>query len=350
MTPEQKLIFDQIPPEEAISRRRSEASRRKQPPNQEIYRVYRLEPLIEKVLEADWRKWEKGTLERRKKQQEIFQAIWGKDVEVPAYLSPSTIAYCLKWVGYEALGYQPTPPTTEGRLVMLMGSAGHWSLLRTIGQQIPGRQETSFTIDEADLSGRIDCLLRNPKTGEYQILELKFVGDYPFRQIKREGLPEHLRSTKNIYQPSAEYRNQVLLYMWAKRKEGLSVACANIIYINRDTGKTKEALVVWNAQAEYDAEQLVVKIKQAKEAIDKKELPEPTVESPYVCGKFCPHRTHCEHGQKFAAVQIRRQQKRRPKWVAKQAKEQAEARRAEMEKLGVVQARFGGWDELLKGN
>lgn len=322
------------------------AERKEQPPNQEVYGVYRLGSLIEKVLQVDWRHWQEGSKQRRAKQQEILGAIWGEGVKVPEYLSPSTIAYCLRWVGYEALGYQPAPPTTEARLVMLMGSAGHWSLLRIIGQQISGRQETSFTIDEADLSGRIDCLLKNPKTEEYQILELKFVGDYPFRQIKREGLPEHLRTTKNIYQPSAEYRNQVLLYMWAKRKEGLNVTCANIVYINRNDGKIKEALVIWDAQAEYDAEQLVAKIKQAKEAIDRKELPEPTVESSHVCGGFCPYRGYCEHGQRFAAGQIKREEKRRPQWVYRQARAEAAARRAKMEQLGVVQPGFPEWEGL----
>ena len=298
-------------------------------------------------METDWRLWQENSRQRRKTQQEIFKAIWGEGTKIPEYFSPSVVAHCLRWVGYEALGYKPAPPSPESHLVTMMGSAIHWSLLRVIEQQIPSRQETSFTLDEADLSGRIDCLFRNPQTGEYQILEIKTVGDYPFRQIKREGLPPELRNTKNIYQPSPEHRNQVLLYMWAKRKEGLNVACANIIYINRDSGRIKEALVVWDSKAEYDAEQLVAQIRQAKEAISKGELPQPTVESSYTCAKLCPYRGYCEYGQKFAAGQIKKEQKRRPPWVYRQARKQATAKREEMERLGVVQSQLPGWEKAL---
>jgi len=346
MTPE-RLVFGQIPPQEAAFRRRRAATTRKRPPNQEIYVSYQLQPLIQKILEIDWQYWQENSQQRRKTQREIFKTIWGEKTEIPTYFSPSLVAHCLRWVGYKALGYKPAPPSPESHLVMMMGSAIHWSFLRTIERQIPSRQETSFTLDEADLSGRIDCLIRNPKTGEYQILEIKTVGDYPFRQIKRKGLPPELRNTKNIYQPNPEHRNQVLLYMWAKRKEGLNVACANVIYINRNNGETKEALVIWNAKTEYDAEQLVSQVRQAKEAILRGELPQPTVESCYTCAKLCPYRGYCKYGQKFAAGQIKKEQKRRPQWVYRRAKEQAAKKREKMEKLGVVQGKLPGLGEVL---
>jgi len=347
MTPE-RLVFGRISPQETAFRRRSGAAREERPPSQEIYAPYRLGPLIQKILEADWNRLQENSRQRRETQQGIFKTIWGEGAKIPEYFSPSVVAHCLRWVGYEALGYKPAPPSAESHLVTMMGSAIHWSFLRVIEQQIPARQETIFAVDEADLSGRIDCLFRNPKTSEYQILEIKTVGDYPFRQIKREGLPPELRNTKDIYQPAPEHRNQVLLYMWAKRKEGLNVACANIIYINRDSGQIKEALVVWNSKAEYDAEQLVAKIRQAKEAILRKELPQPTVESSYTCAKLCPYRVHCEYGQKFAAGQIKKEQRRRPQWVYRRAREEAKRRREEMEKLGVVQAQLPGWEEALE--
>ena len=347
MTPE-GLVFGRIPPQEAAFRRRSGAAREERPPSQEIYAPYRLGPLIQKILEADWQYWQENSRQKKEVRREIFRAVWGEDAKIPEYFSPSVIAHCLRWVGYEALRYKPAPPTPEAHLVTMMGSAIHWSFLRAIEQQIPSRQETSFTVDEVDLSGRIDCLFKNPQTEEYQILEIKTVGDYPFRQIKREGLPSELRNTKNIYQPSPEHRNQVLLYMWAKRKGGLNVACANIIYINRDSGEIKEALVVWDAKSEYDAKQLVAQVRQAKEAILRKELPQPTVESSYTCAKLCPYRGYCEYGQKFAARQIKKEQRRRPQWVYRRAREEAERKREEMEKLGVVQAQLPGWEEALE--
>lgn len=67
------------------------------------------------------------------------------------------------------------------------------------------------------------------------------------------------------------------------------------------------------------------------------------MESSYTCAKLCPYRAYCDYGREFAANQIKKEQKRKPTWVYKKAKEQAAARREEMEKLGVVQGQLPGW-------
>lgn len=124
--------------------------------------------------------------------------------------------------------------------------------------------------------------------------------------------------------------------------------CQHFIYINRDTGEVKEAIVGWDAVAQYDAEQLVEKIRQAKLAIERGELPEPTVESSYICSKLCPYRLYCEPGRKFVASGIEKEQKRRPPWVYRKAKEEARQKREEMERLGIVQPQLPGWKELIE--
>lgn len=346
--------FGKIPPEEATYRRRIEAQkqareRRRSSIPQDIYGVYKALPSIDRIIQEDWKGWRERRKEGRKRQLKMLQAIWGEGVELPRYVSPSIASSCLKWVGYEQLeeilGTAPTPPTVAGSLVMMMGSAGHWSLLKKIEQQLPGLEETSFVIDEADLSGRIDYLFRNPATQEYQLWEFKFVHDYVFRQVKRKKLEEKLQGTADVYAPTPEYRKQVLLYMWAKRQEGKNVACGNIIYINRNDGKRKEALVLWDAIAEYDAEELVEKVKKAKQDINQRQLPEPTVESVHVCAKFCSYRGHCDYGQKFAAGQVRKERKRRPAGVYRKIKEETEAKRRQMIELGLVQGELSGLEK-----
>lgn len=350
----ERLQFGKIPPEEVAFRRRSKAQkqvreRRKSPIPQDIYEVYKALPSIDKIIQEDWVGWREARKERRERQLEILQSIWGTGVELPRYVPPSIASSCLRWVGYEqleeVLGIAPIPPTVEGSLVMMMGSAGHWSLLRKIEQQLPGLEETSFIIDEADLSGRVDYLFKNPATQEYQLWEFKFVHDYVFRKVRRKNLENKLRRTPDVYAPTPEYRKQVLLYMWAKRQEGKNVVCGNIIYINRNDGKRKEALVLWDAIAEYDAEQLVEQIKKAKQNINEGKLPEPTVESTHVCAKFCPYRGHCDYGQKFAAGQVRKERKKRPTGVYKKIKKDIEAKRQRMIELGLVQGQLPGLEK-----
>lgn len=348
MVPE-RLEFGKLPPQEATFRRRRQVATKEAPDNQEVFGVYRLKELVQKAILEDWRRLRLEHQGRKEQQQDILRAIWGKEVQIPFSISPSIVAFCLRWVGYEALGYPPAPPTPEGNLAMMIGSASHYSLLRAIERVIPGRQEVAFTLEDDNISGRIDFILKNPMTGEHQIVEIKTVSDYAFRLITREKLPPELRSTKDIFWPSIEHCKQVILYMWAKRKEGVKVACANIIYINREKGSIKEAIVPWDLASETDALALVEKIKEAKVLIDKGELPPPSVESPHVCRGFCPYRLKCEHGQKFAAEGVKADQRKRPPGFRQILRKQYDEKREKMEELGVVQAELVGFDgELAK--
>lgn len=348
MTRIESLTFGNLPPEEAVHRRRSEAARRKQPENQEDYAAYRLLPAIEEILKRDWDYWQESRKRREAERQTVAKAIWGQETEIPWYIHPSTASFCLRWVGYEALGtHKPAKPTTEANLRMMMGSATHESLLKKLVSFIPeAKRETSITDDDAGYTGRVDLLLENRRLNETQVVDVKCLGSFPFNQLTRKGLPSYLRPTKGICQPSPEHRKQVLLYMWALREKGEEVGSANLIYINRDSGKMKEGLVLWDLLSQFDAEQLVTELKEARTMIDQGKLPPPSVESKYICGSFCPYRIHCEPGREFAATQVKKEKKRRPQGVYRKAKEEREKKRELIEQMGLVQALLPGLDDI----
>ncbi len=311
---------------------------------QEIFGVYRLIPLIKESLRNDWEQMQQNRADLSQERRQVLEKIWGEGLETPWYIAPSIASECLRWVGYEVLDYKPATPTPEAIMAMMMGTSSHWSLLKKVEKVVPGGPDSRFLQDDPGVSGRLDYLLRNPKTGEFQVLELKFVGDWVFRKITREGLSPSLVNTKGIYQPTPEHRLQTMQYMWAKRQEGVNVVCANIVYINRDRGTMKEAMVLWDALVEYDIQVFLGKAKEARARIDRGELPEPTVESSHVCGSLCPYRAHCEFGQKFAAGQVKKQQKRRPQWVYKKARQDSQELKAKMVRLGLTQPKLPLFD------
>ncbi len=98
----------------------------------------------------------------------------------------------------------------------------------------------------------------------------------------------------------------------------------------------KECIVPWDALAEHDMKEFLKNLAEAREKIQEEELPEPTVVSKYVCS-FCPYGQHCKEGRKFVAGKIKKGRKRRPQWVYKEARKQAEARKQKMIESGFVQ-------------
>jgi len=301
----------------------------------DIYSSYKIGPLIEEVLLANSERFRESKSSNRPETEKIASKVYGEGIEVPRRMSVSTAANCLRWVGYEQLGEKPVPRTFKQEMGMLVGSATHGYLLRKLYQF--GWQEQSVFIDDPGISGRLDFLMRNLKTGEYQVMDLKVTGEYGFRQIKRAGLPDFLKGTKGIYWPGEEARLQLLQYLYAVDKQGKNVVCGNVIYLNRNDFSMKECIVPWDEIARYDAEEFLEKAKEARKKIDNGELPEPSVLSEYVCGSFCGYRDRCEYGQKFAAGAIKRQRKRRPNWVYKKAKEESEKKKEMMIQAGVIQ-------------
>ena len=201
--PEQ-IEFGKPPPEEAAHLRWEKKKVARQAENLEVYDPYCLGPLIREAVLEDSERYRKGRGQYRAESNKILQKVWGEDAVLPDRVSPSTAANCLRWVGYEELGFKPAPRTFEAKMGMELGSAGHCALLNILRRF--GIKEQIVLEDETGISGRLDFIFRHPVTGEYQVLDLKFPGDWGFRQIKREGLPEYLKKTKGIYNPRHEAR------------------------------------------------------------------------------------------------------------------------------------------------
>lgn len=334
-----QLSFGDIPPQEAALQRRERRKRSEPIENLEVYNVYRLGTLIEEAVIEDASAFRERRSEWHASAERVLQKVWGEGVSLPRYVHPSTAAKCLKWVGYEALadelGVKPAPRPFKAEMGMRLGSGGHHQLSMVLRKY--GIPEATLINDEYGISGRLDFMIRNPVTSEYQVLDFKFPGDWAYRQVKRDGLPDYLKQTKGIYNPRPEDRLQLLLYMKGRREEGFNVSVGNIVYFNRDTLEYKECIIPWNADAENHMEDFLANITKAREAIKRGELPEPTVGSTYICASMCDYRLHCDYGQQFAAGKIKREAKRRDPGVWKMVEQQEEEKAQQLIDLGILQ-------------
>lgn len=358
--------FGIIPPKEAQLRRRLEQKKHpelKSPPSPNDY--LKVLPVIEKAIIYSNKEDALFWAVNKKKKAAFAEAVWGTS-EIKSYVSPSVACNCLRWVGEEAVydltGWSKAESTVDGMLVLKMGSSIHWAIEKILKSYLPGSQEMTLTNEEANISGRMDILMKNPKTGNYQLIELKSIADFAFQQINREKLPDYLRSMDNIYSPKPEHRKQVLLYLWILDKQfagqGKEIESASIIYIDRDGGKRKEALIPWDSIAKYDAQQFVEQIIEAQKKIEatlvyirenpkpnkqiiEDMLPEPTVESEYICKTFCPFRQSCLPARGIVADGVKKEQKRRPKGVKRMAEQEMLERQEKMNKLGLSQQSLG---------
>lgn len=290
-------------------------------------------PVYDAVVLAAGRVRREDNLTLKDARQEVARQAFGQESD-PLKISPSLACHCLRWVGYELLGYSPAPRTVDEETTMLLGTGFHRQVLTLLDRYCPeAEQERGFSINlgTAVLSGRADFIYRDLKTRERILIELKTISPFTWSKIRE-------RKDALSYVPMAEHRRQLLLYLWALNQVNKQKIDIGIIYyINRTSGERRSAPVFWDAVAEYDAEQLVINIQKAGETLKKGELPEPSVESSFICGKFCQYCHHCEPGQKFAQGEIKFARPSRPRQVYAVARKQAEARRQKLIELGLVQ-------------
>lgn len=304
-------------------------------------------PVYDAVLMAAGRVRREDDLTRRGARQEVARQAFGKESD-PIRISPSLACHCLRWVGYELLGYSPTPRTADEETTMLLGTGFHRQALNLFDRYCPeAEQERGFSINlgPAVLSGQADFLYRDLKTGERILVELKTVSPFTWSKLRTQR-------DSSAYIPIAENRKQLLLYLWAlSQVNNQEIDIGVIYYINRTSGERRSAPVFWDEVAKYDAEQLMAKIQKAGEALKQGQLPEPSVESPFICGKFCQYCHYCEYGQRFAQGEIKATKPHRPRSVYAIAKKQAEERRQKLIELGVVQPTLIGeeaYDKLVR--
>lgn len=297
-------------------------------------------PTIEKLVVGERKRWDilrgesldRGTLARE---------ILGIEKDP---IHPSLVSKCLRWWGYQQLGYKPIPKDLNAILRLEAGSALHQAFERLLSNM--GQVEyhvTHSAQDLADMSGKIDILFRNPKLppeiGEYQVIELKSVSNYAFKfQLNRQGLRPDLVPTKDIVAPRESDKKQIGLYLKQLDTEGKNVAGANIIYIDRNDLGLKEALIPWDPITQYEIDQFIQQIYEAQELIKQGKLPEATVDSDIPCRYYCDYRHVCDVGRPEAA----KRKKPLPKEVKAMAKDYWEKKRLAMEEAGAVQPTLGG--------
>lgn len=294
-------------------------------------------PTIKRLIVEERERWavlrreglDRGTLARE---------ILGLEEHKP--IRPSIVSKCLRWWGYSELGYKPLSKDFNDILRMEAGIALHRrieGLLSGMGWSeypIP-----SLEIDDVEMSGTIDLLYKNPKTNDYQVIEFKTVSHEAFVfQLNREGIRKGLVLTKGIIAPRESDKKQVGLYLKFLEKKGIKVACANIIYIDRNTTEFKEALIPWDATTRWEVDQFIEQIKEAQKLIAQNELPEATVDSEAPCKYYCEYRHACDAGKRAVA----RRKKPRPKRVIEMTKRERAEKRKMMERLGTVQPTLGG--------
>lgn len=334
MPAERPLLGDPQSIKEARTRPR--ARKEIQPTEYDPLRVL---PTIERLVVRERERWE--TLRREGLDRgTLAREVLGLEGEKP--IRPSLVSKCLRWWGYSELGYKPLSKDFNAILRLQAGSALHRAFEELLSVMGPTEYHIIRSEEEdAEMTGTIDILFKNPRLdpaiAHFQVIELKSVSTEAFQyQLNRAKLRRDLIPVKDIVAPRESDKKQVGLYLKQLETEGMKVACANIIYIDRNNLNLKEALVPWDPITKYEVDQFIEEIKEANRLIKMEKLPQPTVDSEIPCKYYCDYRHVCD----VRAVTKRKE--RKPSWVYKKAREERVERRKLMEKLGSVQSTLGG--------
>ena len=162
--PRERLEFGNIPKKDA-SRRKRQATLKYKKLEREMglekpgaFDGMRLTPLIKIALQEESKKWVNSTY--KQDTQEMMRGVWGDNAEVIKYFSPSTLSFCLRWVGYQALGeYPPEKRKPETEIILGLGQSGHYFIERVLRRF--GISEMPVWNDKEKMKGRLDFLIRN---------------------------------------------------------------------------------------------------------------------------------------------------------------------------------------------
>jgi hypothetical protein len=307
--------------------------------------------LIKTAIEADSKDYDESWNKRKATVRRNVISVYGVPPDEELNFSPSTSSNCVRWEGYQKLGYEGTPMSFGAKMATMIGRASHDELAKILRRNAPGRHNVPTNLDSEGVYGVMDWVFNNPILHKEEVIDWKFVASFKFKQINRDGLHELLRNTKNIYNPEPEYRRQLLLYMYDREKRGKEVACGVVVYVNRDNPEQmKPALIIWDAVAKYDAEQFLKEIQEAKLAVKEGQIPKENVISPYICRSMCPHVQHCEPGQAFAQRNIRRKRKVMPEWVYKKQREEFAQRQERLQELGIIPLPLPGFEDAVNAD
>jgi len=360
-----KVIFGEVPKEEAKFRHRQEQKVQKKresemTPEPTPYDHMRKLPMIKEAIIWNYRKRIEERKERKREQLEFAKKFWGPNVQFKPYMSPSVVCDCIRQAGKDAvaeLAGRPTiEPTVEVMNILNMGSDIHYGFLRRMNNYLPGDQETKYKSEEPALSGRIDFILDDPISGDNSILELKTEGNWPFGKLNPTDLPARLKNTPDIVNEEAGHRKQVLLYLWSLSQKGRKVESGSLIYLDRNSGELKEAIVPWDEGAQEEVGEFIHKLTEAEIKIEQTldyirntdpdkidwekvedMLPPATVVDKSKCKNRCPHRFGCRPGLKYAVEGIKHPKRKLSAYARKKIKEREAEKKEELKKSTIWQ-------------
>lgn len=154
--------------------------------------------------------------------------------------------------------------------------------LKEAGLEVITPTVRSWQIDDPYMTGREDCLVKNPETGELIPVEIK--GISPFEYDKLNTIEDFLRSKKHYIRA---YPMQLLTYMWKfSKSQGL------FIIVNKLTGEVK-AIDLFLKDHEALCLEMLEKAARVNKAVAEDKMPEP-IDDENVC-EHCPLAHICGH-------------------------------------------------------
>lgn len=240
------------------------------------------------------------------------------------WFNASLASKCLRWAGYEALGIAGKKPNVKTKRKMEQGTYSHYRLEREFGF-ISLCKEMYLFDPELHIKGRCDILARNWQTGELFIIDFKTIDNYFFGEIKREGLPDHLKCG-NFYVGLSDDMLQVMLYTRMLRQlvrvPEIPIRYGAVIYENKNNPNLRKTALV-----EYD-ENLIDKFKEKiqtlEKALDSGKNIDPYLDKTMFVHTICSYNEQCIRGLEALKVQSKKR-KNLPLWKIYEIKRQKKA-------------------------
>jgi len=247
------------------------------------------------IIDRLWKHQEEMLVERDTKKEKkknrwiIIPEAW----ENQYWFAANLLAKCLRWVAYEASGVKGLPLTVGQLQRMQAGRYGHYRVEKEFAPLALGKEILIFD-PEYHIRGYTDLIARNYITGELFIVDFKFRTDWRFAQIKRKGIPEHLKDTP-FYPPDSDDEIQIMLYIRMAKQCGLDIKYGVVIYEKMgDPCERKVSLIECNQKL---IEKYLEKIKEMEKLLYQGKLIEPYIPVEASVHHICPFRQMCPTGR-----------------------------------------------------
>lgn len=260
---------------------------------------------------------------KKKNRWIIVPEVWENEF----WFAANILAKCLRWVAYNSLGIEGLPPTVKQMQRMQAGRYAHYRLGKEFAPLALGKEILIFDHDY-HIRGYTDLIACNYITGELFIVDFKFRTDWRFQQIKRKGIPDHLKDTP-FYPPDSDDEIQVMLYIRMTRRYGLDIKYGVVIYEKMgDPCERKVSLIEYNQKL---IEKYLEKIKEMEELLHQGKLIEPYIPVEASVHHICPFRQICPTGR----LALARTEKKKdiPLWILLKIRKEKKSRQEVLLKI-----------------